>query len=100
MASRFDSSTRPSVSRPLKDQIMSIASEIVAVGLATASAIGPMPEMVKDTTKHAPIRGHICGRDNGKDPKKPQKRNAPCSCGSGKKAKKCCVINKEPVNVG
>ena len=58
-----------------------------------------MPE-VKDTIKHASIRGHICGWDNGKDPKKPQKRNAPCSCGSGKKAKKCCIFNKEPANVG
>ena len=79
---------------------MTIASEILAVGLAATSAIGPMPEMAEDTTKHAPIRGHICGWDNGKDPKKPQKRNAKCSCGSGKKAKKCCIYNKEPANAG
>lgn len=32
--------------------------------------------------------GHICGRDDGYAPRRPQ-RNHPCPCGSGKKFKKC-----------
>lgn len=44
------------------------------------------------------IRGHVCGYDMGQDwrtdkgdPNKRQPRNAPCACGSGLKAKNCCV---------
>ncbi len=37
-------------------------------------------------------RGRICGRDNGKPEIRTQPRNSPCVCGSGRKAKKCCVV--------
>jgi uncharacterized protein YchJ len=64
--------------------------------LATAAAVASLAEFAValqslDTkTKHTPVRGRIVGRDYGKGPKK-QPRNAPCVCGSGKKAKHCCA---------
>lgn len=36
-------------------------------------------------------RGHVCGRDRVKDAKRKQPRNQSCLCGSGVKAKRCCV---------
>jgi uncharacterized protein YecA (UPF0149 family) len=36
-------------------------------------------------------RTHICGMDNGKSKLLTLPRNAPCPCGSGRKAKRCCV---------
>lgn len=51
----------------------------------------------RTTDKHAPVRGRVVGRDNGKN-RKVQPRNAPCECGSGKKAKNCCVYFKQPTN--
>ena len=36
-------------------------------------------------------KGHVTGRDDGKPAKRVQPRNAPCVCGSGKKAKRCHV---------
>lgn len=36
-------------------------------------------------------KGIICGRDNGKPSQISQRRNSHCFCGSGKKAKKCCI---------
>ena len=43
--------------------------------------------------EHAPVatKRVIVGRDNGKPVLKPQKRNDKCVCGSGRKAKNCCV---------
>lgn len=40
-------------------------------------------------------RTHICGFDNGKSKRVPQPRNALCQCGSGKKAKRCCIWVKQ-----
>lgn len=42
---------------------------------------------------HAPVSKHICGWDNGKG-KKRVDRNAACSCGSGHKAKHCCLAEE------
>lgn len=36
-------------------------------------------------------RGRVCGRDMGKPAVRIQPRNAPCVCGSGQKAKRCCI---------
>lgn len=57
---------------------------------AAASEFAPMPAIISDG-KHPHIGGNICGRDNGKPARQIQIRNSPCMCGSGKKAKKCCV---------
>jgi uncharacterized protein YecA (UPF0149 family) len=45
--------------------------------------------------EHRMLKGHSLGRlfknaIGPSDPRKPQSRNAPCGCGSGKKSKKCC----------
>lgn len=40
--------------------------------------------------RNARVEGRVVGRDNGISLRK-QPRNAPCQCGSGKKAKRCCV---------
>lgn len=63
-------------------------------GMAAIAALGGIEDVaqVKSTEKFDPIRGHICGHDMGRDKHKKQKRNARCQCGSGFKAKKCCVI--------
>lgn len=73
---------------------MHAASALAAV-LSLAGSGASMPSFVS-TEKHAPIKtilGHVYGRGKRKQP-----RNAPCSCGSGKKAKACCVFEKEPEN--
>lgn len=66
-----------------------------AAALALLGSIGgiEMPHF-RSTEKHAPIRGRIVGRDNGKGRKK-QPRNSSCECGSGQKAKRCCVFFSE-----
>jgi hypothetical protein len=40
--------------------------------------------------------GNVCGRDDGVDSLKKQKRNSYCSCGSGKKAKHCHIYFVPP----
>lgn len=61
------------------------------------------PELIASI--HVPVAGsvnhkfsaqRICGRDNGKPIKRSQPRNALCCCGSGRKAKKCCVYFPQP----
>lgn len=65
-------------------------------GMAAITAMGGIDiediPQVKSTEKFDPIRGNICGHDMGRDGHKKQERNARCQCGSGFKAKKCCVV--------
>lgn len=67
-------------------------SSIMAAMLSVAAAgeLAPMPDVIS-SERHPRINGRICGRDNGKPERQIQVRNSPCMCGSGKKAKKCCV---------
>lgn len=76
---------------------MSNEAQLLA-GMAAIAALGGIEDIpqVKSTEKHTPIKGHICGHDMGKDPKKCQKRNSLCMCGSGKKSKRCCVVLVTP----
>lgn len=68
------------------------SSMLAMATLAAAAASGV------DFFDHAPATGHaapigkgrIASRDNGKG-QKVQPRNSPCMCGSGMKAKRCCV---------
>ena len=70
----------------------------MAATVAVLGAVGGMDDMTTalgiDTSQPALnlYRGRICGRDNGKPAVRTQPRNSPCVCGSGKKAKKCCVV--------
>jgi len=67
-----------------------------AAGLAVLGALGMMGELPVPVESNGPppnlYRGRICGRDDGKPAVRTQPRNSPCVCGSGKKAKKCCVV--------
>lgn len=67
-----------------------VASAMILAGLLDA-----MPH-VETTERHPCMRRHVCGSDNGKGRKR-QSRNAPCVCGSGKKAKRCCVWQPQQV---
>lgn len=59
---------------------------------AAMASVGSVPVYI-DTTKHKPVPSHpIVGRDMGKG-KKRQPRNELCECGSGKKAKNCCIYH-------
>jgi hypothetical protein len=62
--------------------------------LALASMGGvEMPREIGSTGPGINLRrGWVVGRDNGKDSRKEQPRNAECACGSGRKAKKCCKV--------
>ncbi len=64
-----------------------------AIGCAAAFDAIPFASMdlVAGTRDECATQGHICGWDNGKPSRKIQPRNAKCVCGSGKKAKHCCV---------
>ena len=64
--------------------------ELVSAMMGCAANIDPSLIAHSNSGKHAPINGHVCGWDNGKGRKK-QPRNAQCLCGSGRKAKHCCV---------
>ena len=68
--------------------IENIPTSAGITALAALDVDGEMPEIPQEKG-HPTIKGNICGHDMGKDPKKYQPRNAPCMCGSGKKAKKC-----------
>lgn len=68
----------------------------VAAGLALLASLEgvQMPDQCSYTSpKHKPITGRVVGWDNGKTRKR-QPRNQPCECGSGLKAKRCCVFQK------
>lgn len=73
-------------------------SSMVAVAVALAASLdecGVLPDF-RDSTSHGSIgKGNIVGRDYGKGRKK-QPRNSLCLCGSGIKAKRCCVWIPEP----
>lgn len=65
---------------------------------AMAALSGCVPCEIPDFSSgsHKPVgKGHVVDSDNGKG-KKYQPRNQPCQCGSGLKAKKCCVYETEP----
>lgn len=62
----------------------------IAAAVLLAQEVGPALE-VTTTERHKPVGvGRIVGHDFGKG-LKTQPRNKPCQCGSGLKAKKCCV---------
>lgn len=67
-----------------------------AAWFAVPGAIGMMDGVYVPVESNGPTpnlyRGRICGRDGGKPAFRTQPRNSPCVCGSGKKAKKCCVV--------
>lgn len=67
-------------------EVLSSVSGRPDLSEATSVALGP----VFSHRGHSPVSGHIVGWDKGKG-RKTQPRNAPCECGSGKKAKRCCV---------
>ena len=74
------------------------SSNIAIAGMAALAALGcdSIPDFSSDYTGFKSVGGgNICGWDNGKDKKKLQSRNAQCSCGSGKKSKKCCIYIQE-----
>lgn len=60
--------------------------------ISALASIGALNHSIHDDKDHAPIGGRIVGRDFVKNAKKMQSRNSPCQCGSGRKAKKCCVF--------
>lgn len=75
------------------------ASAQMAAGILALSCYGPLPD------ERVPLdggqwqglkRARVVGWDNGKPVAKPQKRNASCACGSGKKAKRCCRFISTP----
>lgn len=76
-----------------RDAMMRSATAVAALaacaGVTGAECVGSL-----DATTHDAIapKGVICGHDFGKPLKQVQKRNDPCMCGSGKKAKRCCVF--------
>jgi uncharacterized protein YecA (UPF0149 family) len=68
---------------------MSRRVQAAAATLAVMSAdCVVMPE---STTSHNLYRGRNVTRDFGKPRVRTQPRNSLCVCGSGKKAKRCCV---------
>lgn len=74
------------------DAIVLPPHRIVSAGLVAIAAMGGLdviPNVASDRNDQ-PIRGHVCGWDNGRGPKRVH-RNLQCPCGSGAKAKKCCL---------
>jgi len=65
----------------------------IAAALAVLSGVSSVPHF-RTTETHKSIGGRISGWNNGNSRKK-QSRNSLCQCGSGIKAKKCCVYEVE-----
>ena len=74
----------------MMDRLMSLRMASALALVTAMSESVPMPVASGKSTNL--YRGRICGRDNGKPQVRYQPRNSPCVCGSGKKAKKCCVV--------
>ncbi len=62
--------------------------------ISALASIGALNHPSNNDENYEPIGGRIVGRDNVKNAKKMQSRNSPCQCGSGRKAKKCCIFEK------
>lgn len=68
---------------------------LVAIAAIASEATGlPIYDSVNNSQ---PFSGRIVGHDMGKG-RKLQPRNAVCVCGSGLKAKKCCVYYPQQKN--
>jgi SEC-C motif-containing protein len=67
-----------------------ISPAIVLAALAATLDSVHVP-VAGESGRHRGTKGHICGRDMGKPARQIQPRNAKCLCGSGRKAKRCCV---------
>lgn len=71
------------------------AAAMAAVGALSESIMvdAASTKQVESWSDRHGSRGIICGRDNGKPSQISQRRNSQCVCGSGKKAKKCCIYH-------
>jgi len=64
----------------------------MAGAMAALAAGFVLPPGVKlELDEFGSSRGHVCGRDGVRGAKRKQPRNQSCECGSGLKAKRCCV---------
>lgn len=70
-----------------------VEQRVALVAAAAMLSIDCDMQRYETTEKHTPVRWRIIGGDNGKG-RKVQPRNQPCECGSGLKAKRCCVYFK------
>lgn len=71
---------------------MDQATAMAAAMLVTDAMLDiSFPAPYEDRQKHSPVSSvRVVGWDNGKS-RQLQPRNSPCQCGSGRKAKRCCV---------
>ena len=69
-------------------------SKVALAGMTVLAACGEVPpDLTSNNEGDAIGAGRIVDVDSGNG-QKVQPRNKPCMCGSGKKAKKCCVYIK------
>ncbi len=67
---------------------LGLTAATIAAGIGSEGFV----EIPEHSDKHPAIKGRVVGHDMGKPLYQIQERNSKCLCGSGKKAKMCCVV--------